>query len=132
LLAPLTLAQRFKNKSSQTAEKTSGDTLKKELQALYEKLLVASKTRDEATLRNILTDNYSQVTPGGRVRTKTIRINETISREDEIEVLNLDSFDVYIYRASAVARCYVSNKGMFKSEAYDPKASVHRNLCQRR
>ncbi len=72
-------------------------------------------------LRSILTENYSQVTPEGRVRTKAIRIKETMSPDDQNELLNLESFDVFLYEGSAVARCLVRNKGIFKGEAYDIK-----------
>ena len=121
VLAPLTEAQRLEKKSNETAQKTPTDNAKQELKALYEKLLFASRTRDETMLRKILTEDYSQVTADGRVRTKAIRIEETMSQDNQNELLNLESFDVFFYRDSAVARCLVRKKGTVKGEAYDLK-----------
>ncbi len=95
--------------------------LKAELRSLYEKLLVASKNKDKATLTKILTDNYSQVTADGRVRTKPIRLAETMNPEDKTEILALESFDLFLYNNAAVARCLVRNKGASRGESYDVK-----------
>lgn len=106
---------------SQPAPKSTNQTAEKELKELYEKLLLASKEKDEATLKQILTKNYSQVTAEGRVRTKDIRLQETMSSELKDQILTLESFEVFIYEKAAVARCGVRNKGTFKGEAFDQK-----------
>ena len=93
----------------------------KELRDLYEKLLVASKNQDDSTLRQILTEDYSQVTAEGRVRTKAIRLQETMSPDNKTEILALETFDVFVYENAAVARCRVRNKGVFRGESFDEK-----------
>src|SRR5690349_24100798 len=99
LLAPvLLLTVCFAvNSVSQTAQKVTRYPAEKELRALYEKLLVASTAKDKATLERILTETYSQVTPEGRVRTKSIRIQETMSPDLQGELLTLESFEVFVY-----------------------------------
>jgi hypothetical protein len=92
---------------------------KKELKALYERLLTASQKKDEKALREILSDSYSQVTADGRIRTKEIRINETLSPDDKIDDLRLESFEPRVYQDSAVAICRVRNKGATRGDAYD-------------
>src|ERR1051325_2450249 len=57
---------------------TQNKKLEEELKALYEKLLDASKKKDEKALHEILADSYTQVVDGGRIRTKEIRIKETL------------------------------------------------------
>lgn len=94
---------------------------KNELKDLYEKLLAASKNKDESTLRQILTEDYSQVTADGRVRTKAIRLRETMSTDQTTEVLALETFDVFVYENAAVARCVVRNKGTSGGDAFDVK-----------
>ena len=95
--------------------------IEKTLKDLYERLLLTSKNRDEKALREILTDKYSQVTNSGRIRTKEIRIKETLSPDDVNEILALESFKLYVYQNVAVATCLVRNKGKFKGEDYDFK-----------
>jgi hypothetical protein len=123
LLAPvLLLTVCFAvNSFSQTAQKVTRYPAEKELKDLYEKLLLASKTKDKATLDRILTETYSQVTPDARVRTKSIRIQETMSSNQQNELLVLESFEVFVYENAAVARCGVRNKGTFNGEPFDLK-----------
>jgi len=109
------------NSFSQTAQKVTRHPAEKELKDLYEKLLLASKTKDKATLEQILTETYSQVTADARVRTKSIRIQETMSPNQQDELLILESFEVFVYENAAVARCGVRNKGTFKGEPFDQK-----------
>ena len=111
------------NTNGQTApQKTSKNSaLEAELRGLYEKLLVASKDKDIETLTKILSDNYSQVTADGRVRTKAIRLKETLDPDDKTEILALESFDLFIYENAAVGRCRVRNKGTSRGEGYDVK-----------
>ena len=106
---------------SQTAQKVTRYPAEKELRELYEKLLLASKTKNTAMLEEILTETYSQVTADGRVRTKSVRIAETKASEFQDELLTLESFEVFVYDNAAVARCKVRNKGSFKGEAFDQK-----------
>ena len=109
------------NASGQGEQRTQTYAVEKQLKNLYEKLLLASKTKDEAVLRQILTNNYSQVTADGRVRTKAIRLKETMLPDHTTELLVLESFDVFVYTNAAVARCLVRNKGAFRGEAFDVK-----------
>ena len=99
----------------------STEPLKAELRGLYEKLLLASKTKDKVVLQQILADNYSQVTADGRVRTKAIRISETMAPNDNTEVLALESFDLFTYENAAVARCVVRYKGTDDGQPFDVK-----------
>lgn len=94
-------------------------TLQIELKALYEKLLLASKDKDQQTLDKILTANYSQVTADGRVRTKEIRIKETMQTDVKVEILNLEEFNLFLYGNAAIARCRVRDKGINAGEAFD-------------
>ena len=107
------------NAPAQNAQKNQTHAIEKRSKDLYEKLLLASKTKDEAALRQILTENYSQVTDEGKVRTKAIRLQETMSSDAKIELLTLETFDVFVYANAAVARCRVRNKGTFQGEAFD-------------
>ena len=134
-LTVLLLASAFRSVEAQHPKRTSTGkktalafnqtepikSVEKELKVLYEQLLLASKNKDEQTLRQILTENYSQVTADGRVRTKAIRLQETMSPNQKDELLGLETFDVFIYENAAVARCRVRSKGTFKGEAFDEK-----------
>ena len=101
--------------------KPATTTVEKELRMLYERLLLASKNRDEKTLREILTEDYSQVTADGKVRTKASRIKETLSSEDKTDILALESFQLHVYQNAAVATCLVRDKGAIRGESYDNK-----------
>ena len=95
--------------------------VEKTLRKLYERLLVASKEKDEKTLRQILTENYTQVVDDGRIRTRDVRIKETLSPDDVVEVLSLEKFELFPYQNSAVAVCHVRNKRNFAGQNYDLK-----------
>jgi hypothetical protein len=113
-------------------QKPAKATVENSLRQLSERLLVASKAKDEKALREILTDDYSQVTADGKIRTRTTRIADTLLLEDNTEVLSLDSFDVHLYENAAVATCLVRDKGVFKGQPLRPKDSVDRYVCKRR
>ena len=77
------------------------------LRALYVRFLDASRLKDEKALREIMTDDYSQVLVDGRQRTKEIRIKETMTTNLNEEVLELKEFSARVYGDAAVAVCKV-------------------------
>src|SRR5207244_4093112 len=86
---------------------------------LYERLLLASKKKDEKALREILTDDYSQVMADGKIRTRAMRISDTLSAGDTTEILTLESFQAQVYQNAAVGICRVREKGASKGVGYD-------------
>src|SRR5689334_23288364 len=90
----------------------------KELRALYEQLLKASKEKDEKILRRILTDDYMQVTATGRIRSKQDRINETLDPKDQTLMLSLEDFRLRVYGDAAIALCKVRQEGTTDGKPY--------------
>lgn len=82
---------------AQNQQTTEGD-----LKKIYERLMEASKNKDEKVLREVLTDDYSQVTASGDVRDKERRIKDTLSNE-ALDSYTIESFRARVYSDSAVA-----------------------------
>jgi hypothetical protein len=93
--------------SAQSVRVTKGDT-RAELRAIYARFLDATRLKDRAAIDEIMTDDYSQITSEGRLRTKPVRISETLNDPDgSVEALELRDFNVRIYGNAAVAVCKV-------------------------
>lgn len=99
--------------------KESTAQAEKAIRDVYERLLKASKERDEKALREVLADDYSQVTADGRIRSKEQRIKETLQPNDQVNSITLDDFQPRVYADTAIALCRVRDKGMTDGQAYD-------------
>ena len=90
----------------QSVKMTKRDA-KGDLRAIYVRFLDASRLRDQAALGELMTDDYTQVVEDGRIRTKAIRIQETMDPSGTVDVLDLKEFSVRLYGDAAVAVCNV-------------------------
>jgi len=99
--------------------KVAKDDASGELRALYVRFLDTSRLRNKAALDEIMTDDYTQVTVDGRIRTKAIRIQETMQEPDggSTEALELKDFNVRFYSDAAVAICKVWEQYKFADGA---------------
>ena len=91
---------------AQNVKPAKNDTMT-ELRAVYVRFLDASRLKNEKALKEIMTDDYSQVLPDGRQRTRDIRITETMQGNSKDEVLELKEFSARVYGDAAVAVCKV-------------------------
>jgi uncharacterized protein (TIGR02246 family) len=103
LFALPTLSQTRKQ---QLADEKTGDAL----MDLYDRFVEASRVRDEATLKQIMTDDYTQVTASGRFRTKEIRIRDTVEDKGQALEVMVKEFTPRIYGNAAIAVCRVWEK----------------------
>jgi ketosteroid isomerase-like protein len=90
----------------------------RELRDIYERLLKAARQKDEKTLRDILTEDYTQVTADGRIRSKEARISETLQSTDELSTLTLEDFKLRVYSGAAIALCRVSQEGISNGKPF--------------
>jgi hypothetical protein len=101
---------------SQSA-KISGPRTEKVLHGVFERLLKAAERKDEKTLREILTNDYTQVTADGRIRSKEDRVKETIQSNDSV-TLFLEDFRVRSYKTAAIALCRVRQEVVSDGKTY--------------
>jgi len=78
----------------------------------------ASKDKDERVLREVLADDYSQVTASGDIRDKERRIRDTLSNE-ALASYTIESFRARVYSDSAVALCRLGLRGADKDGNYN-------------
>ena len=91
-----------------------------DLRKLYERLMDASKGKgDEKILRQVLADDYTQVTASGDRRDKEKRISDTLSGESPMTSYVIEEFRPRIYGDSAIAVCRVRLKGLTNGGTYD-------------
>ena len=105
-----------------------------ELRDLYINFLNASRLKDRPALDQIMTSDYTQILGDGRIRTKTVRMQETMDdRLGAIEALELKDFDVRLYGVAAVAVCKVweqykhSDGAVKKYDIYSTATFVKQN-----
>ena len=78
-----------------------------EVREAYVRFLNASRLADKDALTDIMTDDYSQVLPDGRMRDKATRIRETMEDKGRVMAIDLVEFSARVYGSSAVAVCTV-------------------------
>src|SRR5436853_7080858 len=89
------------------------------IRAVYERLLKASKEKDEKALREVLADDYSQVTADGKLRSKEQRVKETLQSTEQIHSLVLEDFQPRVYSGAAIAFCRVRDEQVAQGQAYN-------------
>jgi len=105
------------------SKSSSGDAAA-EVRDAYERLLVAIREENAERFGALLTDDYTCGAVDGTMKSKSQRVHDLVTEDNEIQVLDVESFESRPVGDTRVAVARVHDVGVWQGAPYDRRLLV--------